>query len=252
MNISTIAPNYQASKDCLKDKIILVTGASDGIGRTVAIQYALHGATVILHGRDVPKLEMVYDEIVAFNAPVPAIVPLNLSTALEHDYELMADAIARQFGRLDGVLHNAGVLGERVSLAQYSTQAWDEVMAVNLRSPVLLTQAVLPLLEKSTSASVIFTSSGVGRAVRTDWGAYSISKIALEAVNQLFALENQFAHIRYNCVNPGAVRTAMRAKAFPQEDPLQLVTAEQIMPTYLYLMSDDSRDVTGQSLDAQY
>lgn len=242
---------YQASKDCLKDKIILVTGASDGIGRTVAIQYALHGATVILHGRDVPKLEMVYDEIVAFNAPVPAIVPLNLSTALEHDYELMADAIARQFGHLDGVLHNAGVLGERVSLAQYSTQAWDEVMAVNLRSPVLLTQAVLPLLEKSTSASVIFTSSGVGRAVRADWGAYSISKIALEAVNQLFALENQLPQIRYNCVNPGAVRTTMRAKAFPQEDPLQLVTAEQIMPTYLYLMSDDSRDVTGQSLDAQ-
>lgn len=242
---------YQASKDCLKDKIILVTGASDGIGRTVAIQYALRGATVILHGRDVPKLEMVYDEIVAFNAPVPAIVPLNLSTALEHDYELMADAIARQFGHLDGVLHNAGVLGERVSLAQYSTQAWDEVMAVNLRSPVLLTQAVLPLLEKSTSASVIFTSSGVGRAVRADWGAYSISKIALEAVNQLFALENQLPQIRYNCVNPGAVRTTMRAKAFPQEDPLQLVTAEQIMPTYLYLMSDDSRDVTGQSLDAQ-
>lgn len=243
--------HYQASSDSLKDKIILVTGASDGIGRVAAIHFALHGATVILHGRDLEKLELVYDEIVAFNAPTPAIVPLNLSTALEYDYELMADAIERQFGRLDGILHNAGILGERVALQHYNWATWQEVMTVNVQAPVFLTQTLLPLFKKSSSASVIFTSSGVGRAVREHWGAYSISKIALEAVSQLFNLENDAQHIRYNCVNPGATRTTMRAKAFPDENPLDLVSAEQIMPTYLYLMSDDSVDVRGQSLDAQ-
>ncbi len=243
--------HYQPRADLLKDKIILVTGASDGIGKVSAITYALHGATVILHGRDVQKLEVVYDEIVALNAPTPAIVPLNLSTAVEYDYEKMTDAIEQQFGRLDGILHNAGVLGERVPLAGYPIDVWDDVMMVNLRAPLLLTQSLLPLLQKSAHASVIFSSSGVGRDVRAEWGAYSVSKLGIEVINRLFALENPYPNIRYNCINPGGTRTAMRAKAFPQEDPKTLPTAEQIMPTYLYLMGDDSLEINGMSLDAQ-
>lgn len=242
---------YQPRSDLLKDRIILITGAGDGIGRAAAISYALHGATVVLHGRTLNKLEVIYDEIEGLGAPRPAILPLQLSSASERDYELLFETLSKQFGRLDGILHNAGMLGERIELANYSPGVWDDVMAVNLRAPFVLTQALLPLLEESEHASVVFTSSGVGRQVRERWGAYSVSKVAIEAVSQLFAKENVHPHVRFNCINPGATRTAMRSKAYPDEDPLTLPTPESIMPAYLYLMGDDSLHMNGQSIDAQ-
>lgn len=242
---------YQPRPDLLKDKIILITGAGDGIGRAAALSYALHGATVVLHGRTLNKLEVIYDEIESLGAPQPAILPLQLSTATSHDYELLHDTLLQQFGRLDGILHNAGILGERVELAHYSVEKWDDVMAVNLRAPFVLTQELLPLLEKSENASVVFASSGVGRDARPKWGAYSVSKIAIEAVSQIFAKENVYPNIRFNCINPGATRTAMRAKAYPDEDPKVLHTPEMIMPAYLYLMGEDSLHLNGQSIDAQ-
>ena len=242
---------YQPRPDLLKDKIILITGAGDGIGRAAALSYALHGATVVLHGRTINKLEVIYDEIESLGAPQPAILPLQLSTATSHDYELLYDTLAQQFGRLDGILHNAGILGERTELANYPIEEWDDVMAVNLRAPFVLTQELLPLLEKSDNASVIFASSGVGREARATWGAYSVSKIAIEAVNQIFAKESTYPNVRFNCVNPGATRTAMRAKAYPDEDPKILPTPDSIMGAYLYLMGDDSLDQNGQSFDAQ-
>ncbi|WP_269915202.1 YciK family oxidoreductase [Acinetobacter sp. HY1485] len=242
---------YQPRSDLLKDKVILITGVGDGIGKTAALSYALHGATVVLHGRSLNKLEVIYDEIESLGAPQPAILPLQISSASQRDYEFLVQTLEQQFGRLDGVLHNAGILGDRVPLADYDLQTWDEVFAVNLRAPFALTQALLPLLEKSTQASVIFTSSGVGREARALWGAYSVSKFGVEALNQIFAQENTHPNIRFNCINPGATRTAMRAKAYPQEDPLSLPTPEQIMPAYLYLMGEDSLHLNGQSLDAQ-
>ena len=242
---------YQPRTDLLKDKIILITGAGEGIGRAAAISYALHGATVVLHGRTLNKLEVIYDEIESLGAPQPAILPLQLSTASSREYEHLVDTLEHQFGRLDGILHNAGILGERVALADYPVDVWDEVMAVNLRAPFILTQTLLPLLQKSQSASVVFASSGVGREARAMWGAYSISKVAVEAMNKIFASENSFANIRYNCINPGATRTAMRAKAYPDEDPKTLPTPDAIMPAYLYLMGDDSLHMNGQSIDAQ-
>ncbi|MBF7683401.1 YciK family oxidoreductase [Acinetobacter sp. B5B] len=242
---------YQAAPDLLKGKIILITGASDGIGRTVAISYALHGATVVLHGRTLNKLEVIYDDIENLGAPQPAILPLQLSSASVRDYEALYNTLEQQFGRLDGILHSAGILGERVPLASYDLETWEDVMAVNLKAPFALTQALLPLLAKSDDASVIFTSSGVGREARALWGAYSISKCGVEALSQIFAQENTYPHIRFNCINPGATRTAMRAKAFPDEDPLTLPTAEKLMPSYLYLMGKDSKEINGQSLNAQ-
>ena len=242
---------YQPRPDLLKDRIILITGAGDGIGRAAAITYALHGATVVLHGRTLNKLEVIYDEIEGLGAPQPAILPLQLSSASPRDYELLVDTLERQFGRLDGILHNAGILGERTPLAHYPADVWDDVMAVNLRAPFVLTQELLPLLQKSEHASVVFASSGVGREARENWGAYSVSKIAIEAVSTLFAKENQHPNIRFNCINPGATRTAMRAKAYPDEDPKILPTPEQIMPAYLYLMGDDSLALNGASIDAQ-
>lgn len=242
---------YQPRTDLLKDKIILITGAGDGIGRAAAISFALHGATVVLHGRTLNKLEVIYDEIESLGAPQPAILPLQLSTASQHDYELLYDTLEQQFGRLDGILHNAGILGDRVELAHYPIDVWDDVMAVNLRAPFLLTQELLPLLKKSENASVVFASSGVGREIREKWGAYSVSKIAIEAVSKLFAAENVYPNIRFNCINPGGTRTAMRAKAYPDEDPLSLPTPESIMPAYLYLLGEDSKHLNGASIDAQ-
>ncbi len=242
---------YQPRPDLLKDRIILITGAGDGIGRAAAISYALHGATVVLHGRTLNKLEVIYDEIESLGAPQPAILPLQLSSASERDYELLVDTLDRQFGRLDGILHNAGILGDRTQLAHYSPEVWDDVMAVNLRAPFVLTQELLPLLQKSENASVVFASSGVGREARENWGAYSVSKIAIEAVSTLFAKENTHPNIRFNCINPGATRTGMRAKAYPNEDPLTLPTPESIMPAYLYLIGEDSNHLNGQSIDAQ-
>ena len=244
--------SYQPDPDLLKGRVILVTGCGDGIGRAAAINYALHGATVVLHGRSINKLEIIYDEIEALGAPQPAILPLQLSSASAHDYDTLFHTLDKQFGRLDGILHNAGILGERVTLENYPAEVWDEVLKVNLRAPFVLTQALLPLLKRSDSASIIFTSSGVGRDARAEWGAYSVSKFGVEALSQIFARE--FAdqdNIRFNCINPGGTRTAMRAKAYPSEDPKTLPTPEDIMPAYLYLMGKDSHAVTGESIDAQ-
>ena len=242
---------YQPRPDLLKDRIILITGAGDGIGRAAALSYALHGATVVLHGRALNKLEVIYDEIDSLGAPQPAILPLQLSSASPRDYELLVDTLEKQFGRLDGILPTAGLLGERTELAHYPIDVWDDVMAVNLRAPFILTQELLPLLNKSDHASVVFASSGVGREARERWGAYSVSKIAIEAVNQIFAKENVYPNVRFNCINPGATRTAMRAKAYPDEDPKTLATPEMIMPAYLYLMGEDSLEMNGESIDAQ-
>ncbi|MFZ6792704.1 SDR family NAD(P)-dependent oxidoreductase, partial [Klebsiella pneumoniae] len=150
-----------------------------------------------------------------------------------------------------GILHNAGILGERVELAHYPAEVWDDVMAVNLRAPFALTQALLPLLQKKENDSVLFTSSGVGREARALWGAYSVSKVAIEAVSKIFAAEQTNPYIRLNCINPGDRRTALRALAYREEDPKTLPTPESIMPAYLYLMGEDSLTLNGQSIDAQ-
>ncbi|MDX1754755.1 MAG: YciK family oxidoreductase [Marinobacter sp.] len=245
--------DYQAPADLLKDRIILVTGAGSGIGRVAAKTYAAHGATVILLGRTTSKLEEVYDEIEAAGHPQPAIVPLNLEGAAVKEYEEMAMTIEETFGRLDGVLHNAGILGTRSPVELYDPETWNKVMQVNATAPFLLTRAVIPLLRQSDSASVIFTSSGVGRRAKAYWGAYAVSKFALEGLSQLLSeeLDDDRHNIRVNSLNPGATRTNMRAHAYPAENPQQNPAPEEIMPIYLYLMGRDSDGVNGQQLDAQ-
>lgn len=244
--------HYQPAKDLLKNRVILITGASEGIGKAAALTYARYGATVVLHGRTLSKLEAVYDQIEQAGGAKPAILPLQLSSATAQDYTNLLQKLDDQFGRLDGILHNAGVLGHIRPLAQYDIDTWDEVMNVNLRAPFLLTQSLLPLLAQSNDASVIFTSSGVGRTARANWGAYSVSKFGVEALSKIFAEEcEQNDRIRFNCINPGATRTGMRALAAPNEDPAVLPTPEQIMPAYLYLIGGDSCGVTGQSINAR-
>ncbi|MEH6467421.1 MAG: YciK family oxidoreductase [Porticoccus sp.] len=244
--------NYSAPQDLLTGKVIAVTGAGDGIGAVAAKTFASFGATIILMGRTVPKLEKVYDEIESAGGPQPAIYPVCLEGASEKDYEDMHDRLEETFGKLDGLLHNAGQLGQRTPIANYKLSTWQKVMQVNVTAEFMMTKALLPLLEKSDSASIIFTTSGVGRVGKPFWGAYAISKFATEGMSQVLANELEgISNIRVNCINPGATRTRMRATAFPAEDPSTVKTPEDIMPLYLYLMGKDSEGVTGQSIDAQ-
>lgn len=244
--------NYQPSRELLKDKIVLVTGAGAGIGKVAAKTFAAHGATVVLLGRTLSKLEKVYDEIEESGGPQPAIFPINLEGAAEKDYIDLSDALNEEFGRVDGLLHNAGVLGERTPLANYSHDAWLRVMQVNANAPFFLTQALLPLLEVPEHASVLFTSSGVAFKGRAFWGAYAASKAAQENFMQTLASEmDGTSNIRANSINPGATRTRMRAAAYPAEDPAKVPAPEEHMPLYLYLMGDDSIGVSGQQFSAK-
>nr|WP_298415190.1 YciK family oxidoreductase [uncultured Halomonas sp.] len=244
--------DYQAPADLLSNKIILVTGAGDGIGRVAALTYARHGATVILLGRTISKLEKVYDEIEQQGSPQPAIFPLNFEGATLKDYRDMAETLDQEFGRLDGILHNAGLLGRITPFENYNPELWEQVMQVNINGPIWMTQALLPLLKASSDASVIFTSSSVGRKGRAYWGAYSVSKFATEGFVEVLADElDNLTSIRVNSLNPGATRTQMRKTAFPAEDPGVLRTPEDIMPTYLWLMGPDSNGQSGERFDAQ-
>jgi NAD(P)-dependent dehydrogenase (short-subunit alcohol dehydrogenase family) len=244
--------HYTYSGNLLEGRIILITGASDGIGRALAVHAAGHGAQVILHGRNVSKLEKVYDEIEALQgAPRPSIAVMDLAVAASDAYTSLADSLVEEFGRLDGLVNNAGILGERYSIEQYDAAMWQQVMHVNVTAAFAITQVCLPLLHQSEDASIIFTSSGVGRVGKPFWGAYAVSKFATEGLSQVLASEQEHGPIRVNCINPGPVRTDMRAKAYPAEDRDVLKTADEILPTYMYLLGPDSKGVTGQSLDAQ-
>ncbi len=248
-NLTDILSDYRPPRDLLAGRVILVTGAGAGIGRAAALAFSAHGASVILLGRTVQKLEAVYDEIEKQNAPAPAIVPVDLALATWKDYAQLADRIGQEFGRLDGLLHNAALFGTLTPLALYDLEQWSDVMRVNLHAPYLLTRACLPLLEKSPDASVIFTSTDVARKGRAYWGAYAVTGFAREGLMQVWADELETnTHIRMNSLDPGPVRTQMRAAAYPGEDPRTLPEPEAIMSMYLYLMGPDSRQVRGQTL----
>ncbi|PSV99296.1 YciK family oxidoreductase [Photobacterium iliopiscarium] len=243
--------DYQIAANNLKDRVILVTGAGDGIGREAAIQYAAHGATVLLLGRTVAKLEAVYDQIEKNGNKQAVIIPLDLMGATKQHYLEMASTIQQQFGRLDGVLHNAGLLGQLSPLEHIEEATFDDVMQVNVKAQLLLTQAILPLIKQSPDGRIIFTSSTVGHNGRAFWGTYAISKFATEGMMQVLADELSDTSVNVNAINPGGTRTGMRAQAFPAEDARLLKTPQDIMPLYLYLMGPESRHVSGQCIDAQ-
>ena len=243
--------DYSIKENSLANKTILVTGAGAGIGKEAALTYAKLGATVILLGKTVSKLESVYDEIVALNLPEPAIIPLDLKGATKQNYLDMSATIANQFGKLDGALLNASMLGELTPFTQIHEQIFNDVMKVNVNAQFLLAQALIPSLQMAENASLIFTSSSVGSQGRAFWGPYSISKFATEGMMQVIADEYESSNLRTNAINPGATKTNMRASAYPAEDKDKLATAADIMPLYVYLMSDDSLTVNGQTIKAQ-
>jgi NAD(P)-dependent dehydrogenase (short-subunit alcohol dehydrogenase family) len=243
--------DYSLKNACLREKTILVTGAGAGIGRSAALTYAKLGATVILLGKTISKLEAVYDEIVNMGCPEPAIIPLDLKGASQQHYIDMATTIANQFGQLDGVLLNASILGELSPFTQIHETVFNEVMQVNVKAQYLLAQSLIPTLLLAPNASLVFTSSGVGNQGRAYWGAYSISKFATEGMMQVIADEYETTSLRTNAINPGATNTNMRTCAYPAEDKTTIANSDDIMPLYVYLMSDDSLAVNGQTLKAQ-
>jgi NAD(P)-dependent dehydrogenase (short-subunit alcohol dehydrogenase family) len=243
---------YEYADDILKGRVILITGATDGIGRALALHTASLGAQVILHGRSTKKLEEIYDAVEAIDGVLrPSIAVLDLSIADGNAYASLTESIEKEFGRLDGLVHNAGILGPRLSIEQYDVSEWQRVLHINLTAPFVLTQQLLPMLQQSEDPSVIFTSSGVGRVGKPFWGAYSVSKFGTESLSQMLAAENSHTPLRSNCINPGPVRTKMRLEAYPAEDRDALLNPADIMAAYVYLLGPDSKGTTGQSLDIQ-
>jgi NAD(P)-dependent dehydrogenase (short-subunit alcohol dehydrogenase family) len=249
---ASIPKQFNAGPDLLKGRAILITGAGAGLGRALAIECARAGANVILSGRNGKKLESVYDEIEAHGAPQPAIALLDLAAATAVEYDSLARVIDDEFGKLDGLVHAAGLLGDRTPLEQYDVPTWCKVLHVNLTAPFILTQVLLPALRKSADASVVFVSSGVVKQSRPFWGAYAVAKTGLESVRAMWSeeLEGE-ANIRVNSVNPGRMRTAMRAAAYPAEDPNTVPKPESVSGVFLYLLSANGRGIDGQFIDAE-
>ncbi len=241
--------DYQPRPDLLKDRVILVTGAAGAIGSAAAKAFAAHGATVALLDNRQVKMEKVYDAIIAGGHPQPAICPLDLEKASPEHYVKIAEMLDKEFGRLDGILHAAGLLGTLTPLDHYDLAQWSKVMHVNLNAAYLMTRACLDLLRQSDDASIVFNSAREGRKGKAYWGAYGISHAAIENMMEIFADELEACtNIRANSIDPGPVRGRMRALSFPGEDPNAVPEADAIMTDYLYLMGPDSKGVTGQRL----
>jgi len=244
--------NYQAPEQHLKDRVILITGAGAGIGKTAALAFAAQGATLVLTGRQVSKLEQTYDEIEAAGGVQPAIKPLDLESASEFDFKATADVIYTQLGRLDGILHNASSFDILSPLEIQSMEQMKAMMQVNLIAPFALTRACLSLLQASPDASIIFTSTTAAHHPAAFWGSHAISKGAAETLVKIWALELEtHPNIRINTVIPGAVQSPQRRRSHPGEVAKKLPPAEAIMPLYLYLMGHDSAGVSGQVFEAQ-
>lgn len=241
---------FQPSPNFLKGRVIMITGASSGIGRALALSCAAQGADLILLGRNQAQLEALYDQIEAETATKPVVCPTDLEQLTDASALEIADYLFSQFGRLDALVHNAALLGQRTPIENYASEIWQRVMQVNLNAGFLLTKYLIPLLKNGTNPSILFTSSGVGRQGKAFWGAYSASKFAVEGLSQILAEELTDTYgIRVNCVNPGATRTSMRATAFPAEDPANVTDIAARLPGYLWLLSDAAREHSGQSFD---
>ncbi|MEN8762069.1 MAG: YciK family oxidoreductase [Thiogranum sp.] len=242
-----IPDDWQPREDLLKERIILVTGAGNGIGAAVAKSYAQYGATVILLDKIVRNLEQVYDAIESAAGVQPAIYPMNLEGASEKDYLDLAATIEKEFGRLDGLLHNAAMLGALIPIAHFDSELWYKILQVNLNAPFLMTSACLNLLAQSKDASILFSSDSAGRRGKAYWGAYAISKAATENFMQVLADEMETnTSIRVNSLDPGPVATAFRSLAYPGENPERIARPEEVVAPHLYLIGPDSKGVTGK------
>lgn len=249
MTLATLPTDYTPAKDMLHERVILITGAADGIGRALALQAAAHGATVILLDRKLRELEQLYDAIEANGGPQPAIYPLNLEGAVPEDYNELAQSLQQNFGALHGLIHNAAVLGTPAPLELYDPETWLRTLHVNLNAPFLLSRACLPLLRRTPGSSLIFLSDESGRQGKPYTGAYGVSKAALEGLMRTIAAEVEGdADLKINSVDPGPTRTALRLSAYPAEDQTNLPKPDAVARQLLYLLSLDARHLHGEAL----
>jgi len=248
-NTSPMPAGWQPAADLLRDRIILLTGAANGIGRALADALAAHGATLVLLDKDVHGLELAYDEIVAAGHPEPALYPMDLAGAGPDDYTALAATLQQEFGRLDGLIHNAAELGALVPLSNFETELWFRTLQADLNAPCLLTMACLGLLNASADASVIFTSDSVGRHGKAYWGAYGVAKAGLEGFMQILADELEAnTPVRANSIDPGPVLTGLRRIAYPGENGADLNKPADVVKPFLFLASTASKGITGQQL----
>ena len=248
--VSQTARAYEPDEAVLAGRVILVTGATQGIGRAVAQALVRCGAQTVLLGRKLKALDELHAELSPLG-PEPAMAMLDFERAQGEQYNELTDQIESRFGRLDGLLHNAGILGDRSPIEFYDIGTWQKVMHVNVNAQFILTRCLLPLLKLSEDASVVFTTSTVGHQGRAHWGAYAASKFATEGLAQVLAAELANSPIRVNSINPGSTRTRMRSQAFPGEDPETLPAPEEIVNPYLYLLGPASRGTTGVRIACQ-
>jgi len=241
--------NYQPNSDLLAGRVVLVTGAVEGIGRAVAVACGRYSATLVLSDREQRDLEPLYDELEAGGAPQPAILPLDLERVDEKGLRGAMGLIDGEFGRLDGLVHCAAFTPFLSRIDDYDAAEWERVLRINLTAPFLLTQACLPLLRAADDASVIFTLDRVGHRGAAYWGAYCAAKFGIEGLMQTLAEETRDrGNIRVNGIDPGVVRTGLRARLYPGEDSNRLPGAETVTGSYLYLLGPDAAGVTGRRL----
>ncbi len=247
MSTKVFENNKQAAQNSLKDRVIFVTGAGQGLGRAAALAFGRRGATVVLAGRRQKKLEAVYDEILAAGSPEPFIFPLDMEKASEDDYKAIAEGIYQQLGRLDGILHNAAHFDRLAPLEIHTAKEFERMFKVNVTAPFALTNACLPLLKMAQDASVVFVSSTAGHEASAYWGAHGISKKAVEHLMQTWSLElEQYPQVRFNAAIPGAIQSPQRKKSHPGEVHTSLPGDQHFMALLLYLLGPDSRNEQGQ------
>lgn len=235
----------------LRDRIILVTGTADTLGRAVAEACARQGATLILSDLNPSDIEPAYDACEAAGAPQPAILPLDLEQAKPMDFIAAADTLGGEFGRLDGLVHCAAFTPYLSRIDDYDAAEWERVLRVNLTSPFLLTQACLPLLRAAPEASIIFTADRVGRRGLAYWGPFAAAKFGIEGLMQTLAEElRDSSAIRVNSLDPGIIQTGLRTRLYPGEDPKRLPAAASVAGAYVHLLGPDARGVSGQALSA--
>ncbi|CAC9562946.1 Oxidoreductase, short-chain dehydrogenase/reductase family [uncultured Gammaproteobacteria bacterium] len=245
MNIKT---DYQITTGELKDKVILVTGANRGFGKAMTLDLAKAGATVIMIGRDLGALEVAYDEVVDVGYQEPILYPFDLEGATPEHYEQLQADIFANFRQLDGLIHNAGIIGTIMPIEQYDVKLWYSTMQINVNAPFMLTQFLIPALNKSADARILFLSSSVGREARAYWGAYGVSKFAIEGMSKTLSEELEKTNIRVNSLDPGRMKTEMRRTAYPAENADKNPLPEDKSPAIVYLMGKESVDLNGKQL----
>jgi NAD(P)-dependent dehydrogenase (short-subunit alcohol dehydrogenase family) len=247
-----LAPAAQLPQASLTDRVVLITGATGGLGRPLALACARAGATVVLHGRVVRKLEALYDAIVNEQLPEPVILPLDLARAEANDFANVESALEAQFGRLDALVHTAAMLGSLGPLEHQSFDMWLALLRVNVAAPMGLTRIVVPLLNRAPDASVVFTLDSRGQEPRAYWGGYAVTKAAIAALARELADEWEHrANVRVNAVVPGPIRSPLRGQTHPGEDAMRLPPPEDLVPLYLHLIAGQRKEDSDALIDAQ-